>query len=176
MTVSTDQPASRAHALVPPSVTVTLDRPASTSLKRLQEHTHLSPSELANCALTWYAYVDAQLRAGYSLTLWNTEAGKAYTLSLSANSPALPGGRHRSPAGRVHCFTDSSCPSALPHQRHRPPPGPAFTAVKFRLAGAGIRGSPAAFPGWPGRQANHCSASRPAGPELSRPPGKEGSS
>jgi hypothetical protein len=143
MNVGTDQSASWAHA-PGPTVTVTLDRPARSSLRRLQEHTSLSPAELTNCALTWYAYFDAQLRAGYSLTLWSAEAGPAHTLSLSA--------------------TDSSSSSVLPYGRRRPPPGLAFTAVRFWIAGASIRGSPAAPPHRRGSRASHPFRNHSGGP------------
>lgn len=76
------------------AITVALGPATRSSVARLQERTGLSQAELANCALTWYAYLDAQLRAGYSLTLRNEITGKASTLSLSAGRGASAQGSH----------------------------------------------------------------------------------
>jgi hypothetical protein len=77
------------------SINVALGPATRSSVARLQEHTGLSEAELANCALTWYAYLDARLRAGYSLTLWNESTGKASTLSLTVGAPASDHGSRR---------------------------------------------------------------------------------
>jgi hypothetical protein len=84
MIVSTAQ-----HAGIHPgrSITVALAPAARSGLRQLQENTGLSLADLANCAITWYAYFDTQLRAGYNLTLWNDGPQNAHTLSLPAGCP-----------------------------------------------------------------------------------------
>ncbi len=136
-------------------ITVALDSAARNSLGRLQENTGLSKTELATCALTWYAYFDTQLRAGYNLTLWNAREGKAYTLSLPAGSPEvakdsrLPGNGEagRAPAA-ARLYVSASRPSGpgTRGRRHRRPPAPVFTPAKPWLADASSRGSPSAAP------------------------------
>jgi hypothetical protein len=69
------------------SITVALAPAARSRLGQIQEHTGLSQADLANCAITWYAYFDTQLRAGYNLTLWN-DKGNACTLPFHAGCPA----------------------------------------------------------------------------------------
>src|SRR5260370_21856570 len=136
-------------------ITVALDSAARNSLGRLQENTGLSKTELATCALTWYAYFDTQLRAGYNLTLWNAREGKAYTLSLPAGSPEvaqdsrLPAHRDsgRAPAA-ARLYLSASRPSGpgTRGRRHRRPPAPAVTPAQPWPAGASSRCRPAAAP------------------------------
>jgi hypothetical protein len=129
MTISTAQRVQQAQT-PGTSINVALIPAARSGLGRLQEHTGLSQADLANCAITWYAYFDTQLRAGYSLTLWDGETGKAYTLSL----------RCRPPASQV------ARPSV--EQAFRPsyglPPSPVSTPAQPWLAAVSSRGSPSA--------------------------------
>jgi hypothetical protein len=154
MTTSTARHTERAQAPGIPS-TIALGSAAWNSLGRLQENTGLSKTELATCALTWYAYFDTQLRAGYNLTLWNAREGKAYTLSLPAGTPEvakdcrLPGnGEAGSAPATVRLYGRASWPSGpRPRgRRHRRPPAPVFTPTKPWLAGASSRGSPVSCP------------------------------
>jgi hypothetical protein len=118
------------------SITVALLPAARDGLGRLQQRTGQPRADLTNCAITWYAYLDTQLRAGYHLTLWNDETGKAYTLSLSAGSPTPPQGAFN-PSG----------PAAVRAARrvHRGlPPSPTAPAARLWLTVATSRGSPAA--------------------------------
>jgi hypothetical protein len=141
-------------------VTVALAPSARHSLGCLQQRTGQSQADLATCAITWYAYLDNQLRAGYNLTLWSDDAGKAYTLSLSVGSPAvlrgvpwLPGlGAVRGTGGRARgapsfCLSAAgpSTAHAFRRLRHGLPPSPltAATAQPW-LTVATSRGSPAA--------------------------------
>src|SRR5260370_21911520 len=136
-------------------ITVALDSAARNSLGRLQENTGLSKTELATCALTWYAYFDTQLRAGYNLTLWNAREGKAYTLSLPAGSPEvakdsrLPGNGEagRAPAA-ARLYVSPSRPSGpgTRDRRHRRPHAPRSTPAEPPPPRPRRRSHPAAAP------------------------------
>ena len=115
MTISTAQRTAATHP--DRSITIALAPAARSGLGQLQEHTGLSQADLANCAITWYAYFDTQLRAGYNLTLWNDRPENAYTLSLSAGGPAqaLHLRRVTSPAQPwLAVATSRGSPSAAP--------------------------------------------------------------
>lgn len=152
MTTSTAQHIERAQTPGIPS-TVALGSAARNSLERLQENTGLSKTELATCALTWYAYFDTQLRAGYNLTLWNAKAGKAYTMSLPAGSseaakdnwPPGDGKAGNAPAAWLP-VTASRRWGARTRGCHRRPLAPMFTPAKPCLASVSSRGSPSAAP------------------------------
>ena len=58
-------------------VTVALIPAARDDLRQLEERTNMSKTDLANCAITWYAFIDAQLRAGHDLIVRNNKTGKA---------------------------------------------------------------------------------------------------
>jgi hypothetical protein len=139
MTISTAQRTGRAQVPDVP-IAVALGPAARSSLGQLQDHTGLSQADLANCAITWYAYFDTRLRVGYNLTLWNAEAGKSYTLSLSAGSPAA-GSAQAAPG-----FHSSAARPPIAETLSRPSrsPGPVFAPAKPWLAGASSRGSPSA--------------------------------
>jgi hypothetical protein len=154
MTTGTPQRVSQAQAHGR-SITVALLPATQHSLGQLQEHTGLSQADLANCAITWYAYFDTQLRAGYSLTLWNGETRKAYTLSLPGGSPTaahhvrwLPGnGQVRS--AMTAPYSQATWPSLT--QAFRPsyglsPPAPVITSSQPWLTVVTSRGSPDAAP------------------------------
>lgn len=137
------------------SFTLALLPAARSCLGRLQEHTGLSQADLANCAITWYAYLDTRLRAGYSLTLWNGETGKAYTLGLTGGSPTaahdarwLPG-NGQVPGASPAPYFQATRPS-LAQASRRPSYGlssaPVTTTPQPWLTVVTSRGSPAAAP------------------------------
>jgi len=144
MTISTAQYPERASTLGT-SITIALGPAAKSSVARLQERTGLSQAELANCALTWYAYFDTQLRAGYRLTLWHESTGKASTLSLTAGPPANGQGTHWLHGWGSSGFCFMPAPAAQA-QAHRPGPrrsqGPVVTPVRPWLTTVTNRGSP----------------------------------
>jgi hypothetical protein len=122
MSISTARQVARAQTTRRP-VTVALGTQAARGLILLEERTGLSQGDVTACALTWYAYLDAQLRAGYCLTLWNDQAGKAYTISLTTGAATTLGTRWHPTS-----FTAD---------------GPAHTEDRPWLAGTSSRGSPA---------------------------------
>ena len=141
MTISEAQQAELAPASYA-RMTVALDAAAGNCVGRLQERAARSRADLANCALTWYESFDIQLRAGYNLTLRNAEAGKAYTLSLSAPPRETGGGR---PVGRLCFKADPLSWAGAPGPHHRPP-DPTFTPAEPWLASTSCRGSPSTAP------------------------------
>jgi hypothetical protein len=75
----TDRPAT--HAPGPPvtgeRITVALIPDAGNDLRRLQERTNLSKTDITNRAITSYAFFDAQLRAGHDLIIRDAKTGEA---------------------------------------------------------------------------------------------------
>lgn len=114
------------------------------SVARLEKRVGLSQIQLANCGLTWYAYFNTQLRAGYSLTFWN-ERGKASTVSLTAGSPANVESTRWLQGGERPGFCLMPVPAAQA-QADRPGPGqfqgPVVTPVRPWLTTVTSRGSP----------------------------------
>lgn len=150
MTTSTAQHTGRAQA---PGIctTVALDSAARHSLGQLKQNMGLPDTELTSCALTWYAYFDTQLRAGYNLTLWNAWGGKAYTLSLpeTAKNSKLRGASEApsAPAATHLCIRVSRLPGAGTRGHHHPrPAAPVFMPARPWLASASSRGSPSPAP------------------------------
>ena len=58
-------------------ITVALIRAAEIGLRRLQERTNLSKTDLANRAITSYEFLDAQLQAGRDLILRDRRTGES---------------------------------------------------------------------------------------------------
>jgi hypothetical protein len=135
-------------------ITVALLPATRSCLGWLQEHTGLSQADLANCAITWYAQLDTQLRAGYSLTLRNSETGKAYTLGPPGGSPTpahdarWPSGngqvRSVPPASHFRATRLSLAQASRPH--YGLSPAPVTTSPQPWLTIVTSRGSPAAAP------------------------------
>jgi hypothetical protein len=100
--------ASRAEGVAGPQITgeritITLIPAATDDLRRLQERTSLSKTDLANRAITLYEFFDAQLRAGHDLIARDNTTGKTQLVRLldapagqASAGPAYPG---RGPAG-----------------------------------------------------------------------------
>jgi hypothetical protein len=57
-------------------ITVALIPAAQDDLRRLQERTNLSKTDLANRAITSYEFFDAQLQAGHDLIVRNNRTGE----------------------------------------------------------------------------------------------------
>jgi hypothetical protein len=79
--------ASRAESVAGPQVTgeritITLIPTATDDLRRLQERTSLSKTDLANRAITLYEFFDAQLRAGHDLIARDNTTGKTQLVRL----------------------------------------------------------------------------------------------
>jgi hypothetical protein len=55
---------------------------AGEDLRRLQERTNLSRTDLANRAITLYEFIDAQLRAGRDMIAWDKESGMTELVQL----------------------------------------------------------------------------------------------
>jgi len=68
-------------------ITVTLIPKAEDDLRRLQERTNLSKTDLANRAITLYEFLDAQLRAGRDLIARDSRTGEAHLVRL-VDAPA----------------------------------------------------------------------------------------
>jgi len=140
------------------TVTVALVPAAGRGLRRLEQRRGQSRSDLTNCAISWYVYLDAQLQAGYRLTLWNDETGKAYTLSAGSPAavqdarwlPGLGGARGAGSGARAapSFYFNPSGPSAVHafrRLRRGLPHGPLALAVaRPWLTVSTSRGSPAA--------------------------------
>ena len=67
---------------MPPSITVTLIPKAEDELRRLQERTNLSATDLANRAITSYEFLDAQMRAGHHLIVRDCRTGEDLVVRL----------------------------------------------------------------------------------------------
>ena len=63
-------------------ITVTLIPTAEGDLRRLQERTNLSKTDLANRAITSYEFFDAQQRAGRDLIVRDKRTGAAQLVWL----------------------------------------------------------------------------------------------
>jgi hypothetical protein len=57
-------------------ITVALIPAAADDLRRLQERTNLSKTDLANRAITSYEFLDAQIQAGHDLIVRDRRTGK----------------------------------------------------------------------------------------------------
>lgn len=79
-------PATPAQALGE-RITVTLIPKAEDDLRRLQERTNLSKTDLANRAIILYEFFDAELRAGQDLITRNSRTGKTQLVRF-ADAPA----------------------------------------------------------------------------------------
>jgi len=135
-------------------ITIALAPAARSQLWRLQERTGLPTTHLANCAITWYAYFDAQLRAGHDLIVWNGRAGKGHILSLAAGTPAVardvrwaPGISRARGAGSGN---QAAAPGLNPGTARRPP-------------------APASWRSWPGGPADMPAMTASPALGLSRP-------
>jgi hypothetical protein len=58
-------------------ITVALIPAAAGNLKLLQERTNLSKTDIANRAITTYAFFDAQLKSGHDLILRDPRTGES---------------------------------------------------------------------------------------------------
>ncbi len=63
-------------------ITVALIPKAGEDLQHLQERTSLSKTDLVNRAITLYAFVDAQLRAGRDLLVRDSATGELQTILI----------------------------------------------------------------------------------------------
>jgi hypothetical protein len=63
-------------------ITVALIPTAEDDLRRLQERTSLSKTDLANRAITSYEFFDAQLRAGHDLIVRDNRTGETRLVRL----------------------------------------------------------------------------------------------
>jgi hypothetical protein len=63
-------------------ITVALIPGAEGDLRRLQEHTNLSKTDLVNRAITSYEFLDAQLHAGRRLVIRDKETGELLPVEL----------------------------------------------------------------------------------------------
>jgi hypothetical protein len=70
-------------------VTVALTPGAESGLRRLQERTNLSKTDLANRAITAYQFVDEQLRAGRHLFVRNNRTGEVLPVELPTAAAEL---------------------------------------------------------------------------------------
>ena len=57
-------------------ITVALIPAVADDLRRLQERTNLSETDLANRAIASYEFLDAQIQAGHDLIVWDRRTGK----------------------------------------------------------------------------------------------------
>ena len=64
------------HLMVP------LNPQAQDDLERLQQRTNMSRTDLANRAITWYEFLDRQLRAGRDLIVRDKRTGVAELVQL----------------------------------------------------------------------------------------------
>lgn len=86
-------------------LTVILIPKAEDDLRRLQERTSLSKTDLANRAITLYEFFDAQIRAGHDMIDRDNETGKTRLVRLldapaGQPAPAGPASLRRGPAAR----------------------------------------------------------------------------
>ena len=59
-------------------ITVTLIPKAGDDLRRLQERTNLSKTDLANRAITSYEFFDAHLQAGHDVIIRDNRTGESH--------------------------------------------------------------------------------------------------
>jgi hypothetical protein len=86
-------------------LTVILIPKAEDDLRRLQERTSLSKTDLANRAITLYEFFDAQIRAGHDMIARDNETGKTRLVRLldapaGQPAPASPASLRRGLAAR----------------------------------------------------------------------------
>lgn len=111
-------------------ITITLIPKAEGDLRRLQERTKLSKTDLANRAITLYEFLDEQIRTGHDLIARDTQTGKTKLVHLvdTAAREARP--------TRLAWYRRSRTPNARrPHPAHRRSHQPAFAARLLLLAG-----------------------------------------
>jgi len=119
------------------TITVILIPKAGNDLRRLQERTNLSRTDLANRAITLYEFIDAQMRAGQDMIARDKETGETRLVQLLDASagqaqPAAPACLRRGPAGHER--------RAGRHRRLHPPPGrPSRILPLAGLAGQEVR-------------------------------------
>jgi hypothetical protein len=58
-------------------ITVALIPAAAGNLRRLQERTNMSKTDIANRAITTYAFFDAQLQSGHDLIVRDPQTGES---------------------------------------------------------------------------------------------------
>ena len=63
-------------------ITVSLIPTAEDDLRRLQERTNMSKTDLVNRAITSHEFLDAQLRAGHDLIVRNNRTGETQLVWL----------------------------------------------------------------------------------------------
>lgn len=68
-------------------IAVVLIPEVADDLRRLQERTNLSTTDLANRAITVYQFIDAQLRAGHEMVAWDTRTGTTQLVQFN-DAPA----------------------------------------------------------------------------------------
>ncbi len=117
-------------------ITIILIPKAGERLRRLQQRTNLSPTDLANRAITLYEFIDAQLRDGQEMIARDKDTGQIKLVQLLGASegqatPAGPACLRRGQAGpeRRHGRHRRQ------HQRHRP----STLQPLAGLAGQGVR-------------------------------------
>lgn len=162
------------------SITPALGPAARSNVGPLEERVGLSQAQLANCALSSYAYFGTQLRSGYSLTLWNERGGKASTVSVTAGPRASGESSRWLHSGGSHGFCLMPVP-ATQAQADRPGPGqfqgPVVTPVRPWLTAVTSRGSPRiAAPHGGGHRPTCRCATRPPLRKATRATGNGGSS
>jgi hypothetical protein len=86
-------------------ITVTLIPKAEADLRRLQERTNLSRTDIANRAITLYEFFDAELRAGHVMLARDNKTGTTNLVQLidapaGQVVPADPAYDRRGTAGR----------------------------------------------------------------------------
>lgn len=110
-------------------ITVTLIPKAEEDLRRLQERTQLSKTDLANRAITLYKFFDDQARAGHDLIARDNRTGTTKLVHLMDapvrdTTPARLAWHRRNRAGRAR----------RPHPSHARPHRPAIAARLLLLA------------------------------------------
>lgn len=161
------------------SITPARGPATGSSVARLEERMGLSQTQPANCALTWYAYFDTQLRARYSLTFWN-ERGKASPVSLTAGPPANVESTRRAHGGESPGFCLMPAPAAQAQADHPGSgqfQGPVVTPIRPWLTAVTSRGSPSiAAPLGGGHRSTCRYVTRPLLRKATRAAGNGGSS
>jgi hypothetical protein len=101
-------------------LTVTLIPKAEADLRRLQERTNLSRTDLANRAITLYEFFDAQTRAGHDMIARDNETGMTKLVQLH-DAPE----RQAVAAGPAFHRRGPVAPGRRPgrHRRQIPSPG-----------------------------------------------------
>jgi len=79
---STDNAATRTRPPVAERITVALVPKVAEELQRLQNRTNLSKTDLANRAITLYAFIDAQIDAGREVLIRDNKTGETQALVI----------------------------------------------------------------------------------------------